>query len=131
MTPITIIVSPEPRNPAHPPQRARFVTAVECPERALGAFSNPLCSAARVLLSEGVQPETVLRMRHAGSDTIALTATVGTAAGLDVREETGDGKPRFVEWKPFKRSKLGWPAAADLAATSELALGSLPVDGVP
>jgi hypothetical protein len=104
---IAIIVSPEPRNPAHPPQRARFVTAVECPGRALGAFPNPLCSAARVLLSEGVQPETVLRMRHVGSDTIALTATVGTAAGLDVREETGDGKPRFVQWRRFEPVWLG------------------------
>jgi hypothetical protein len=77
---ITIIVSPEPRNPAHPPQRARFVTAVECPERALGAFPNPLCSAARVLLSEGVQPETVLPSASAEVSTRKITACARNCA---------------------------------------------------
>ena len=38
--------------------------------------TTPFCDAARVLLAEGVRPETVLVMRHEGSphDTLRSTA---------------------------------------------------------
>jgi hypothetical protein len=68
----------------------------------LGVFTAPLLGAARVLLAEGIAPETVLQMRHGGSDTVALTATVGVAAGLRVDEGGGTGTPRFAKWKPFE-----------------------------
>jgi hypothetical protein len=111
LAPITIIVSPEPRHPVRPPRVARFVATVDADQgragRVLGAFSDPLCSS----LSEGLQPDTPLLLRHAGSDTVALRSTVGVAAGLRVSEETSDGKPRFTKWVPFERSRLGAEAA--------------------
>jgi hypothetical protein len=45
-------------------------------------------------------------MRHAGSDTIALKATVGVAAGLTVSEEGSTGAPQFTKWQPFERSVI-------------------------
>jgi hypothetical protein len=102
---IDLVVSPEPRDPNKVPQRARFIAHLDVGGRVLGAFADPLCSCARLLLAEGVLPETALRLRHAGSTMVALTSTVGTAARLSVRE-TGDGKPRFGTWKPFGHSRL-------------------------
>ena len=40
-------------------------------------------------------------MRHAGSDTDALTAQIGAAAKLRVKEDRKG--PRFVPWEPFPR----------------------------
>jgi hypothetical protein len=76
---------------AHPAGRAG---------RLLGTFAAPLCASARLLLAEGLQPETELRIRHAGSASVALRSTVAAAAGLSVQEDTADGKARFVKWKP-------------------------------
>ena len=63
MSPIETVLTPEPRNPSNPPRRARFIARQEPCGRVLGTFPAPLCSSARVLLSEGVQPETELQMR--------------------------------------------------------------------
>jgi hypothetical protein len=90
-TSVTIVVSPEPRNPSRPPRKARFTAAIATGGRVLGAFSAPLCGSARVLLAEGVPRETVLQMRHAGSDTVALTTTVVVAADLTIEEEDSTG----------------------------------------
>jgi hypothetical protein len=107
---IEIAVSPEPRNPGSPPRKARFTACVS--DRVLGAFSAPLLGAARVLLSEGVPPETELQMRHAGSSTIALKAKLGIAAGLTVNEDASTGAPRFARWKPFDRGAGHAPAGS-------------------
>jgi hypothetical protein len=104
MTAPAIVVSPEPRNPSAPPRRSRFIARLGADGRVLGAFSAPFLGAARLLLAEGVQPETWLRTRHAGSEVVALRSTVGAAARLHVREETNDGKPRFTRWAPFDQS---------------------------
>lgn len=61
--------------------------------------TTPFCDAARALLVEGVQPNTALVMRHAGSAVDALRSTVGAAAGLTVWND-GLGKPIFGRWKP-------------------------------
>ena len=103
---VDIVVTSEPRNPANPPRRARFIAAMATGGRVLGAFSTPLCGAARALLAEGVLPETVLQMRHAGSDVVALKTKIGIAAGLTVDEEDSTGAPRFGKWRPFERSRL-------------------------
>ena len=97
---IQIIVSTEPRRPNS--RRSRFIARLAVDGRVLGAFSTPLCGAARVLASEGVPADTVLQMRHAGSDVVALAATVGVAAGLTVEEEG----LRFVKWHPFDRGSI-------------------------
>jgi hypothetical protein len=61
--------------------------------------TTPFCDAARALLADDVDPATVLVMRHAGSDHDALRSTVGTAAGLTVKDR-GDGRPRLAKWRP-------------------------------
>jgi hypothetical protein len=101
MTVIDIIVAPEPRNPGSLHRRARFIASLAASGRVLGSFSSPLCGVARVLLSEHVSPDTVLQMRHTGSDAIALRSTVGAAAGLTVSEEASTGAPQFVKWKDW------------------------------
>jgi hypothetical protein len=55
----------------------------------------PLLDAARILLRRGVDPQTRLTMRHAGSTTNALTSTVATAAGITV-QVSHSGKPIFA-----------------------------------
>ena len=62
-------------------------------ERVLVISSRtPFLSAARVLLAEGVNPETRIWMRHAHSSVVSLRSTVGEAATLTVDET---GAPRF------------------------------------
>jgi hypothetical protein len=76
--------------------------------RELYAIAKPFLDAARVLLAEGVDAETVLEMRHAGSNTLTLRSTVGTAAGLTVLE--GDLRPRFARWQAFERPAMAMAA---------------------
>jgi hypothetical protein len=71
--------------------------------RVLVASSRtPFCDAARVLVAEGFDPATRIVMRHAGSATNALTATMGGAAQLTVEE--GDRVPYFRRWRPSPRA---------------------------
>ena len=63
-------------------------------ERVLCTVKEPFFAAARILVAEGVDPETVLTMRHAGSQTRSLTMTVGRAARLMVEE----GR-RCADWR--------------------------------
>jgi hypothetical protein len=72
----------------------------------LGEKGQPLCvstkpflDAARRLIALGFGPGISLVMRHSGSDTVCLRATIGTAAALTV-EDTQYG-PRFRPWKPI------------------------------
>jgi hypothetical protein len=50
--------------------------------RELCVSAKPFLDAARVLMAEGVDPATVLEMRHDGNNTLSLRATVAAAAGL-------------------------------------------------
>jgi hypothetical protein len=47
--------------------------------------STPFISAARVLMREGQDPETILTMRHRGSMTVALRGKLGRVAGTKVK----------------------------------------------
>jgi hypothetical protein len=68
--------------------------------RPIGTRSTtPFCDAARALLAQEADPATVLVMRHKGEDRDALRSTIGTAAGLTVKDR-GDGKPHFAKWRP-------------------------------
>ncbi len=71
-------------------------------DRPIGRRSPmPLLDACRVLLADGVDPATRVVMRHSTrADLDALRSTVGAAAKLTVKQETEDGKPRFVKWQP-------------------------------
>ena len=65
------------------------------------ASRKPFVDAARRLIELGHDPTTVLVMRHAGSDTDCLTAQIGAAAKLTVKEDRG--RPRLVPWEPISR----------------------------
>jgi hypothetical protein len=92
---VMIIVTPTARGPG------RYDTRLE-DGRVLGKPSKqPFVDAARRLLDLGHDPTTVLVMRHAGSDTDCLTAQIGVAARLRVKE--GRGRLQFVPWEPVTR----------------------------
>jgi hypothetical protein len=56
----------------------------------LACTREPLLHSARALIAVGYHPDTIVTMRHAGSEIDALTARIGTAAGFYV-EESGHG----------------------------------------
>jgi len=62
--------------------------------------TTPFLSAARVLLAQGLDPATVLQMRHRKTETDSLRGPMGEAAKLAVNE-TGS-RPRFVKYAAFQ-----------------------------
>jgi hypothetical protein len=80
-----------------PAGRGRFCAMVG--SRMLVIMSRtPFLMAARVLLADGIDPATPLRMRHEGSSVISFRSTVGAAANLTVKE-TPHG-PKFRTYDP-------------------------------
>lgn len=59
---------------------------------------TPLLAAARELEKRGHSPDTILTMSRAGSDTVSLRSTLGTAAKLTVIENETAG-PRFGRYR--------------------------------
>ena len=84
-------------------RRGKFSAHLLDGRKLLSSNRQPLLDAARVLLAQGIPPETPLAMQHKGSATIAMTSTVGEAAKLTVEEEPGG--PRFRKWRPFPASR--------------------------
>ena len=78
------------------------------------ASRQPFFDSARRLLDLGYDPTNVLVMRHAGSDTDAMTGQIGAAAKLRVKE--GNGPPRFVAWDPPRRVEALARARAERAS---------------
>jgi hypothetical protein len=76
--------------------------------------AQPLLDGCRALLAEGVDPATPITMRHDGSTVDSLTATVGAAAGLTVRE--GDKLPAFQPYQPYDAS-FHAPGSAPVSQT--------------
>jgi hypothetical protein len=60
---------------------------------------------ARILLAEGVDPETSIVTGHVGDDFDAMRSTIGEAAKWTVEENEKIG-PRFIRWKAFPRSDV-------------------------
>jgi hypothetical protein len=60
---------------------------------------QPVLDSSRVLIEKGFDPGTLLEMKHAGSDVVALRCRLGKAARLSVEE--GVNGPRFV---PFRNA---------------------------
>jgi hypothetical protein len=86
-------------------------------DRDLCTSRQPFLDAARVLLGEGLDPETVVVMRWVETGTESLTATVGVAAKLTVWQPD-KGRPYFAEWKPRHSSVVASPMRAiDQGAT--------------
>ena len=82
----------------------KFVVTLD--GRQLCISRQPLLDAARVLLADGVDPETPIATRHAGADFDAMTSTVGTAAKWTVKENETQS-PHFVRWEAFPASRVG------------------------
>ena len=91
---LTIEIAPLP--PAPYPKKWAGLFDARLGGRLLCTSRQPFLAAARVLVSEGHDPDTVLVMRHAGSQVDALKAKLGAAAKLTIKE---DG-PRFERWTP-------------------------------
>jgi hypothetical protein len=79
-------------------------------DRVLAHSRQPFLDAARELIALGCDPSAILLLRHAGSATVALRATVGGAARLTVDE---DPRPRFRRWRAWDRPP---PIAGDTPA---------------
>ena len=88
---LLITVTPSSRSPGQFEARLN--------DRQLCVSKTPFFEAARVLMAEGVDPRTMLVMRHAGSQTDSLRASLAAASALTV-EETIYG-PKLRRWKPF------------------------------
>jgi len=59
---------------------------------------TPLLDGARTLLAAGYPPNTILVMKHAASDVVALSSIVGAAARLTVNDNRL-GTPQFRRWR--------------------------------
>lgn len=70
---------------------------------------TPFCDVARVLLYRGVDSNSWLILRHAGSQTDSLRAKVGVAAKLTVKEPDR-GRIHFARYVPFSPSPVKPPA---------------------
>lgn len=90
---IWIVVKPE--------KRDRFTAWLQDEQVPLCVSRQPFLDGARKLLDKGHDPRTILIMRHAGSDDVALRGSIGSAAKLTVDEHNGTV---FAKWKPFRRS---------------------------
>jgi hypothetical protein len=90
--PIVITIRPAPSRPG------RF--EVRLGERPLIASARtPFLEAARVLLAEGHDPDTLLIMRWDGETIDALRGKLGLVAKLAVAEDDKHG-PRLVPYRP-------------------------------
>ena len=69
--------------------------------RDLVSSRQPLLDACRRLLEEGASPTETAVMVWAATGTESLRGTIGAAAKLTVREETQDGVPRFIPYRPY------------------------------
>lgn len=65
-------------------------------ETAIASSRQPFTAAARFLMAAGNAGDTILVMRHLGSQTDALRARIDVAAALSVSESAG--APRFVRY---------------------------------
>lgn len=69
---------------------------------------TPYTDAARVLIKEGADSNSILILRHAGSDVNAMTGKLGLVAKLAVREGNTE-QPRFSPWKPYPSRAVASP----------------------
>lgn len=75
-------------------------------QKLLVTSREPFYSAARVLMAEGLDPDTVLEAQHKGSPIVAMRARLGEAAKWTV-EETDKGGLQRRKWRPFGGPRQG------------------------
>lgn len=78
-------------------QRHADVYLARFGDRTLATSRTPFFDAARKLIELEYPPSDRIVMRHAGSETELLKATIGAAAKL-TGTDTAGGKPRFAKW---------------------------------
>jgi hypothetical protein len=88
--PITVLITPS--------RCGRYNASLG--DRLLARSRQRFLDAARELIALGCDPSATLLLRHAGSKTVALRATVGRAARLTVDE---DPRPRFRRYRAWDR----------------------------
>jgi hypothetical protein len=84
-------------------RRGLFVARVAADFRFLCKSRQPFVDSARVLLQEGIDPETILISRLAGQDHNSLRSKVGLAAKVTVDEHNGTV---FAKYKPLSHSAV-------------------------
>src|SRR5262245_48510829 len=74
---------------------------------------QPLLDACRRLLDAGVDPNSWVVMRHAGSEVEGLRGKIGILARLAVEDRPSGGKPpRFIRHRPMPNQAEGSPPIA-------------------
>jgi hypothetical protein len=121
--PIVIIVSPI-RTPGR--FRARLASTDDL---LVGSSRQPFLDAARVLLGHGCDPSTILEMKHAGRDTVALRALLEKAAKLTVEE--GPNGPRFVAFRTGPKACVAAPSIAPPVGAATSPPDSISLTGAP
>jgi hypothetical protein len=103
MSPTTLIIRPHCSQQTGKRVQGRFEACLD--GRLICISRQPLLDAARMLAADGVDPATLVAVRHEGVAYDALRSTVGVAAGPTVEENERVG-PRFARWKAFPRSDV-------------------------
>jgi hypothetical protein len=88
--------------------------------RLLCRSRQPFLDGARELLASGYPADSIIIMRHAGTEVVAMTSTIGNAARLTVTEEVGRS-PRLRRWKPRNLGEGSPPVAPRGWAATTLA----------
>ena len=91
-------------------QHGKFVATLD--GRQICISRQPLLDAARILISEGVDPATPIATRHTGSDFDAMTSIVGATAKWTARENETQSL-HFVRWKAFPAVRVRAPMRFD------------------
>jgi hypothetical protein len=90
---------------------------------------QPFLDAARVLVERGYDPSSLLVMKHAGRDTVALQALLGKAAKLTVEE--GPNGPRFVAFRTGPKTRVPAPSIAPSIGAATTPPDSNSLTGAP
>jgi hypothetical protein len=98
-----------------------YYDAVVNGEMLVRSSRTPFCDAARVLLERGVDGNSWLVMRHAGSEIDSLRGKVGVAAKLTVKEPDR-GRAHFARYVP----RLSSPVAPYVAKNQKCDAGVVP-----
>jgi hypothetical protein len=110
---LTITATPTSRHAGH------YVARLDGDDRVLCVSRTPYFDAARKLATEGYNPNITLVMRHAGSRTECLRASLGAASAQTV-EETPYG-PKFRRWKAIPTLAVAPRIAPNNQAATTLA----------
>jgi hypothetical protein len=76
--------------------------------RRLCVSRHPILDAARILIAQGLPPDSILSAFHDGAELQCIRARLGTAARLTVRENDKRG-PDFVAYEPFPSVRVASP----------------------